>query len=243
MKVVASITARLLLGSKRAAAVAIVLLIPVAIAIVFRFSDEYHRTNRGDFAIDLTSTLILALLLPLVALVLGTTAIGTEIEDGTVVFLLSKPVSRPALLATKAFVAALATVILAVPTTVATAWIITGSAGDGGIVAGLGLAALVASVVYTVLFAALSTVTGRALIAGLIYVFVWEGVLANLFSGLAWLSVRQYALGVADAAISLTWFSADLSTTSAVVMALIAVAGALWIGGRKLAAFEIGERA
>lgn len=243
MSVVASITARLLLGSKRAATVGLVLLIPVLIALVFRFSEEYDRTNRGEFAADLTSTLILALLLPLVALVLGTTAIGSEIEDGTIVFLLSKPVSRAKVLVVKAAIAAAATAVLAVPATVATAWIITGSAGEGGVVGGLALAALVASIVYTVLFTTLSTITGRALIAGLVYVFVWEGVLANLFSGLAWLSVRQYALGLADAMISHEWFSADLGTTAAVAMSVLAVALALVVGSRKLAAFEIGERA
>ncbi len=243
MSVIATITARLLLGSKRAAAVALVLLIPVVIAITFRFSDEYDTTNRAEFAIDLVGSLILALLLPLVALVLGTTAIGSEIEDGTIVFLLSKPIHRARVLVVKAVVAAAATVVLAVPATVATAWIITGSPGEGGVVAGLALAAVVAAIVYTVLFTALSAVTGRALIAGLIYVFVWEGVLANLFSGLAWLSVRQYALGVADAAISHEWFAADLNTPAAAVMAVLAVALALVVGSRKLAAFEIGERA
>ena len=243
MSVIATITARLLLGSKRAAAVALVLLIPVVIAITFRISDENDTTNRAEFAIDLVGSLILALLLPLVALVLGTTAIGSEIEDGTIVFLLSKPIHRARVLVVKAVVAAAATVVLAVPATVATAWIITGSPGEGGVVAGLALAAVVAAIVYTVLFTALSAVTGRALIAGLIYVFVWEGVLANLFSGLAWLSVRQYALGVADAAISHEWFAADLNTPAAAVMAVLAVALALVVGSRKLAAFEIGERA
>ena len=243
MSVIATITARLLLGSKRAAAVALVLLIPVVIAITFRISDENDTTNRAEFAIDLVGSLILALLLPLVALVLGTTAIGSEIEDGTIVFLLSKPIHRARVLVVKAVVAAAATVVLAVPATVVTAWIITGSPGEGGVVAGLALAAVVAAIVYTVLFTALSAVTGRALIAGLIYVFVWEGVLANLFSGLAWLSVRQYALGVADAAISHEWFAADLNTPAAAVMAVLAVALALVVGSRKLAAFEIGERA
>lgn len=240
MSVVARITIRLLLGSKRAAGVAFVLLIPVVIGIVFRFSEEYDTTNRAEFATDITSSLILALLLPLVALVLGTTAIGSEIEDGTVVFLLSKPVDRARLVAVKAAVAAAATAVLAVPATIATTVLI--NAGSD-VTVGLALAAFVASVVYTVLFTALSTITGRALIAGLVYVFVWEGVLANLFSGLAWLSVRQYALGVADAAIADEWFSADLATAPAAIASVVAVAAALWVGGRKLAAFEISERA
>lgn len=241
MSVVARITIRLLLGSKRAAGVAFVLLIPVVIGIVFRFSEEYDTTNRAEFATDITSSLILALLLPLVALVLGTTAIGSEIEDGTVVFLLAKPVDRWRIVVVKAVVAALASAAVCVPTTGATTWIITGG-NAGGLVVGLGFAALVASVVYSVLFVALSTVTSRALVIGLIYVFVWEGILANVFGGLAWLSVRAYSEAVADAAISLASYRADLDPPAGVVMALVAIAAALVAGSRKLAAFEIGER-
>jgi ABC-2 type transport system permease protein len=241
--VIARITVRLLLGTRRAAAIGLVLLLPIAIAVVYRLSGEEHTTTPAEFAWDFVSSLILTLLLPLVALVLGTTALGTEIEDGTVVFLLTKPVDRWKVVVVKAAVAAAATAVLAVPTTAATAWIIVGSPGEGGLVAGLALAALVASVVYTVLFVMLSTITSRALVIGLLYVFVWEAILGNVFSGMAWLSVRQYALGWAQALISLDEFDADLSTGVALALSLIVVASALVIGSRKLRSFEIGERA
>lgn len=241
MSVIARITVRLLLGSRRAVAVGFVMLLPVLIAVLFRTSDEDQVTAPTDFAGDLVGSLILAILLPLVALVMGTAAIGNEIEDGTVVFLLAKPVDRWRIVVVKAVVAALASAAVCVPTTVATTWIITGG-NSGGLVAGLGLAALVASVVYSVLFVALSTTTSRALVIGLIYVFVWEGILANVFGGLAWLSVRAYSEAVADAAISLASYRADLDPPAGVVMALAAIAGALVAGSRKLAAFEIGER-
>jgi len=213
------------------------------IAIVFRTTDEARNTLPTNFAEDIVSSLILSLLLPFVALMMGTTAIGSEIEDGTVVFLLSKPISRTKVLVVKATVAALATAVLAVPATVATTWIITGTAGRGGLVAGLGLAALIASIVYSALFVMLSTVTSRALVIGLLYVFVWEGILGGLFSGLAWLSVRQQAIGWADALVSLPNFTADLPFAGAVVASAVFVGLALLIGSRRLAAFEIGERA
>lgn len=242
MSVIASITARLLLGSRRAVAIGLVMLLPVLIAILFRTSQEDSLTPPSEFAGDLVGTLVLAMLLPLVALVMGTASIGNEIEDGTVVFLLAKPIDRWRVVVVKAVVAGLASAAVCVPTTVATTWIIVGD-NDGGLVAGLGLAALVASVVYSVLFVALSTVTSRALVIGLIYVFVWEGILANVFTGLAWLSVRAYSEAVADATISVATYRADLGSPAGIVMALLAITGALVAGSRKLAGFEIGERA
>lgn len=241
MSTIARITARLLLGSRRAIGIGLVMVLPVVIAILFRTSQEDSLTPPAEFAGDLVGALVLAILLPLVALVMGTAAIGNEIEDGTVVFLLSKPIDRPRIVVVKAAVAAVASAIVCVPTTIATTWIITGD-NAGGLVVGLGVSALVASVVYSVLFVALSTATSRALVIGLIYVFVWEGILANVFSGLAWLSVRAYSEGVAGAAIDVRSFRPDLSATAGLVMALIVIGAALWAGGRKLAAFEIGER-
>ena len=48
----------------------------------------------------------------------------------------------------------------------------------------------------------LSVVTSRALIAGLIYVFIWEGLVNGLFAGTRLLSVRHYTLGVADSIVT-----------------------------------------
>ena len=241
--VIASITARLLLGTRRSLIVGLVLLLPVLIAIVFRTSGEADHTSPAEFAHEFVASLILSTLLPLVALVLGTTALGSEIEDGTVVFLLSKPIARWKVLVVKSAVAAAATALLAVPATVATTWIVVGSPTEEGLVAGLGLAALVASVVYSIVFVALSAQTSRALVIGLLYVFVWETLLSNLFGGIAWLSVRQYALAWGDALISLADYQPDLPVATAVVASVVVVAAALWLGSRKLAAFEIGERA
>ena len=57
---------------------------------------------------------------------------------------------------------------------------------------------MAAAVVYNALFVWLSTATSRALIAGLGYVVIWEGVLANLVGGARILSVSHYGLAVAS---------------------------------------------
>jgi ABC-2 type transport system permease protein len=48
-------------------------------------------------------------------------------------------------------------------------------------------------------FTALGAVTSRALVIGLVYTLLWEGVLAGLLEGTRFLSIRQGTLGVAAA--------------------------------------------
>ena len=50
---------------------------------------------------------------------------------------------------------------------------------------------------YACAFVALSAFTGRALIIGLAYTLIWEGILAGLLEGTRFLSIRQATLGIA----------------------------------------------
>jgi ABC-2 type transport system permease protein len=88
-------------------------------------------------------------------------------------------------------------------------------------------------------------VTSRALIAGLVYVFIWEGIVTELFSGTQFLSVRQYSLGVADliADTRADIFEAELSGATALVMMGIVGAGAVALAVRRLRSLEISQSA
>ena len=80
------------------------------------------------------------------------------------------------------------------------------------------------SLVYSALFVMLSVVTSRALIAGLVYVFIWEGLVNGLFAGTRILSVRHYTLAVADVFVDLPGgdFEAKLASSPRVlVMAVV----------------------
>ena len=216
--IIAALTLRQLLGRGRTILLGLVALLPILLALVYRLGSE--DTDQQEWVAQvLLDGLIVTILLPLLALVYGTAALGAEIEDGTAVYLLAKPVSRAQIILGK---------LLA-------AW-----AADGGDRARLGargrrdrasaacrgtascfgfaIALVAGSLVYSALFVMLSVVTSRALIAGLVYVFIWEGLINGLFAGTRLLSVRHYTLAVADIFVDLprSVFDAKLGSVPAV---------------------------
>ena len=92
------------------------------------------------------------------------------------------------------------TAALVVPPIIVTAFLVEGFGGDSLATAvGFALAAIAGGTAYAVAFAALGVVTTRALVVGLAYTLLWEGVLAGLLEGTRFLSIRQATLGVAAA--------------------------------------------
>jgi ABC-2 type transport system permease protein len=80
--------------------------------------------------------------------------------------------------------------------------------------------------------------TRHAVVIGLIYVLVWEGLLGGLLDGIRWLSVTRWATEVVDTVAGLSLVD-DLPLAYAVV-AMVAVAGAAtWRTGWQLRAFNL----
>ena len=85
-----------------------------------------------------------------------------------------------------------------------------------------------------------SVVTTRAIAFGLLYVLIWEGLLANFVSGAKLLSVGQYSLGIANAiAHQPTNLNAGLSAGTAIGMGAVVTAAALVVAARGLASFSL----
>jgi ABC-2 type transport system permease protein len=82
-------------------------------------------------------------------------------------------------------------------------------------------------------------VTSRALVVGLAYVVVWEGVVAALFAGTRVVSVRQHALAVAEAFGAEGAVPADLSLVAGLGMAALISAMAFVIAVRRLERVEL----
>jgi len=116
--------------------------------------------------------------------------------------------------------------------------------GDG-LVVGLVAAAAIGSLLYSTVFVALSLVTGRALVFGLAYVLIWEGLLAGLFAGTRTFSIRQMTLAFAHAIgnIPTAVLNAQLDLTTAVVVAVVVLIGAAALAVRRLSRFEISGEA
>jgi ABC-2 type transport system permease protein len=241
--VIAGITLRQLLSRRRTLLLLLLGAVLVLVAIIVRLAGEESRAL--PFTAGLLANLGIATLMPLVALLFGTGAIGSELEDGTAVYLLAKPIDRTTILLTKLAVASGCAVLLTCGPMLLAGLIGARGLGDGLVLAFVGAAAI-GSILYSALFVALSLATGRALVFGLGYVLIWEGVLSGLFAGTRTFSVRQITLSFADAFgdPSPEVFNAQLELTTAVVMAAIVLVVATALAIRRLAAIEIaGETA
>jgi ABC-2 type transport system permease protein len=231
--VVARVTLRALLGRRRTLLLLLLAAIPVLVALLVRANtsgiSEVGATLDG---------LVVRIILPLIALVFGTAALGSELEDGSAVHLLTKPIGRSTIVLAKVAVAGSLTALLVVPSTVITALLLTRSYEDGfGNAASLAIGVLAGSYLYAAIFAALSVITSRGLILGLGYALIWEGLLAGLLPGTQVFSVREYVRGIVHAVSPGTIDS--LVGSGAVLYAAIALTGALAIASYRLATYQV----
>jgi len=241
--VIARITVRQLISRRRTILLLLLGLVLIAVALVFRLAGDEARAMR--FTAGLLSTLGVGTLMPLVALILGTGAIGAEIDDGTAVFLLAKPLNRATVVLTKLAVASACSIALTCGPMLVGGVIGVGGFGDGLVLGFVGAAAI-GSVLYAAVFVALSLITGRALVLGLAYVLIWEGLLAGLFAGTRTFSIRQQTLAFADAfaGVPKTIFEAKLDLVTAGIVGGLILVGATLLAIRRLRSFEIaGETA
>ena len=238
-----SLTAHQLLGRRRAILIALLAFIPVGVALIVRFASDAADNDPYGAANNVIGGFVFTLLLPIGALVFGTSALGSEVEDGTVVYLLAHPLARWRIVVAKVVVASAATIALTVPATLATALIVLGGFDTESMWWAAAVATVAGGVVYSALFVALSTITSRALIIGLGYVFVWEAFITNFFDGTRWISVRQFVFGIADALTTARPVSGSLDGSEAAIASVVVVAVSLVVGTWFLMRFEIGERA
>ena len=240
-RVIFNLTLRELTGQRRSLLLLLLAAIPVALAVIYRLGE---RTDQQDWAANvLLKSIVVTVVLPLTCLVLGTSALGSEIDDGTVVYLLAKPIRRSSIITAKFAAAALTSGTLVVLATAISGEI--GLAGASGerLVPAFTIAVLLASLGYTALFVLLSVVSSRALLIGLGYVFVWEGTLTNLFNATAYLSIREYCLAIADAIASTRpgVFSSQIDAAIAVPLLALVTVGSLWAATRRLEMLELSE--
>jgi ABC-2 type transport system permease protein len=235
------LTARGLLGRRRSLGVVVLAAAPVFVAAILAIAGGLGDAETLAYAVF--SGITLGLVVPLAALILGTAALGTPIDDGTIVYLLVKPVPRRTVVLAAMLVAGAAGAALTGAATLLSGLLILGTTSPG-LLAGMVAGALLASVLYVVVFVTLSVYTGRAFVVGLGYVLVWEGLVTGLFAGTRILSIREYALAVVsalggDAAGGPGSEGVDLAV--AAVLSVVVLVVAFVLGARRLGQFEVGE--
>jgi ABC-2 type transport system permease protein len=228
-RAIVELTLRALVGRRRTLTIAILACLPVLLGVLVRLGG-----GRPD-APEILDALVLRTVSPLVALVIGTGAIGSEIDDGTLTFQLIKPVPRWLTALAKTTVAAFVTAVLVVPPIILTGLLLGGLGAESiRTTIGFAVAALAGGTAYAIGFTALGAISSRALVVGLGYTLIWEGVLAGLLEGTRFLSVRQATLGIAAALTGEDVGVAPLAMSTSIGIIVVVI-----LGGMALTAFAL----
>ena len=223
---VASLTSRSLLGRRR---VVVLLLLPLALLslctlarVLGGLDADIENELDTTLAPDLLGAFGIVILMPLLSLIAGTGSIGPEIEDGSIVYLLAKPLNRYSIIVAKLAVAI-------------------------GVVIAFGVAPIaIAGVAYAAVFLVLSVVTRNAVVVGLIYALIWESLVGGLVPGAQTLSIQQWSIAIVEQVMG---ESADrLGVASAVsfgvglVLLVVVTIAATCYAGRRLQTLRINEQ-
>ena len=169
----------------------------------------------------------LIVLVPIVALVFGSSVLGETREDGTLVYLWLRPMGRAPVVAGAAAAAATAALPLAaIPTAVGGFLAADSVPGSGDLALAAAASAALGTAAYSSLFVLLGLLVRKPIMWGLGYVLLWEGLAVGLGEFAARLSLRGYTRSVLSRVGEIDYgFDAYTTTTALIVLAAVVVVG------------------
>lgn len=204
----------------------------VALA-VGRSDAEGDELERG---VRLIADLGFTALVPIVALVFASAALGDMREDGTLVYLWLRPMDRWPVVAGAWGAAVTVSLPLTLVPLVASAILV--DAG-GGLVGATVLAAVVGTVVYSALFVLAGLLVKNSIVWGLAYILVWEGFVAGFGDFAAKLAIRGYTRSIITDRTGIDLDLGDLSLASGVAVPLVVTVAALVLASVRLRSMEV----
>lgn len=231
---ITQLTIRQFLKSRSLAVIAIICLIPLAIAIIPHLLPDAQsiRNLRGMMANTIYLTMYVTLLMPISVLVLASAAFGDEIDDKTLYILALKPVSRFRIM----FEKLLAVLIVAIPVvwgTILLVWAVL-SWGNMDALKDLVWPMLAGSLVgicgFGSIFLAISLFIRRTLLVGMFYVTIWEGALAGFLPGIRSFSISHYSRSMFSNLLADSRISVDNAADTTRIAITIAVIMAVSLG-------------
>lgn len=208
-------------------------LLALAVAYAIGRDDSLFRI---DDSVGFIAGYGLGLMVPIISLVLGSSTFGELIDDETLVYLWHRPVARWKLaLAGTLSATTVAIPLNAVPLTIAALI----ASGDGATTVATAVSVSLAALAYGSLFVFIGLILRRALIWGLVYLFIWELFIANVGGGSANLSIRTYPSSVLAQLTDVEVFLADSSTITGVIVSLAIAAVAIGLASFRLDRMDV----
>lgn len=244
---VAALTRRSLLGRKRTL---VLLLLPLALLalctlarILAGLDADIRRELEGSLSPGLLTAFGIAILMPLLSLIAGTGAIGPEIDEGSIVYLLAKPLNRYSIILTKLVVALLVVAVFGVLPIAVAGVVLTGELGEVTVAFAVG--ALAAGAAYSALFLLLAVLSRNAVVIGLIYALIWESLVGGLVPGAQALSVQQWSLAVVQQALGGSagrlGVEAAVGFGTGLVLIVVVTVAATAYAGRRLQSLRLND--
>jgi ABC-2 type transport system permease protein len=212
---IAYITFRGMLGRKRA----LLLFVLPGILLVLALALRITGYNDLDVSTAVLQRFAIGTLLPLLCLIAGTGVIGPEIDDGQIMYILTKPIPRPVVTTTKYVVALVLMVVFAVVPTLIAGILMIGM--TAGLTPAFAVGMLAGGAAYCAVFVALGVVSRNAVTIGLLYALVWETLVGNFAPGARTLSIQQWALSVTDALTPASTLTSEVGLGLAVVLLVV----------------------
>jgi ABC-2 type transport system permease protein len=225
------LTARAMLGRKR-----VLMLLPMPLLLIgLTLIGVTSGASDNEWGPEVFQSLGLSVILPLTALIVGSSALGLEIDDGTITHLLTKPLPRSEIVLSKLAVAWLVTTAAtAIPLAVCALM-----AGTGSLAVGLVIGSALGGLAYSALFLALSVLTKRPVAVGLVYIMLWENLLVSFVSGTRIFSVQQHATAIADTIGNTQLLDSSVSVSTALIMAVLFIAAGTVGATQRLRSFAL----
>jgi ABC-2 type transport system permease protein len=187
-----SMSLRQALPVRRTVILVLIQLIP---ALVYLLSTQ-NRTPVAalESFVAIGAAMLLALAVPVVAIVLGAGALGAERRDETLSFVALRPIPRFALAGIKTGAAIAAATAIGLVGVLALGIVHVAQHGNVSLIVGMAYAVFITTALYTSVLVPLGFLTDRAVLVAMVYLFIVEGGVISALPALATISPWRIGL-------------------------------------------------
>ena len=228
-----SVLLKQLITKGRLIGIAIVGLLPILLGWVI----GTQSNDPLEAGVGFVSYMGLSILVPIVALIFASASLGDTREDGTLVYLWLRPISRLSV-STGAWAASvtIALPLTAIPMTVSAILL---DAGNSVVTATI-ITTILAVVAYSGLFLTLGLIVKNPVLWGLAYIFIWEAIVASFAKPAAALAVSGYSRAIITGRTNVEFdYLFDPSQSVSILMLIIITIAGIAFSNARLNRLEV----
>ena len=222
-----------LITKGRLIGITIIGLLPILLGwVIGRQSDDPLEAGVGFI-----SYMGLSILIPIVALIFASASLGDTREDGTLVYLWLRPISRFSV-STGAWAASItiALPLTVIPITISAILLDTGNS----VVTATIITSTLAVLAYSGLFVTLGLIVKNPVLWGLAYIFIWEAIVASFAKPAAALAVSGYSRAIITGRTNVEFdYLFDPSQNVSILMLIIISIAGIALSSARLNRLEV----